>query len=324
MKKYLTFDYAVNFLIGLITIALFFNLYFGLGNRPVTTDLPESDDRLYTVTNKLKSVDPVISLDTPHYLYEKLRADIRKTRNLKNGEWLESGGVRFGDVIATGGAIVCDTCTMNHPQLDKPGARQSYIKLLGWKLKERNGELGQLDSVRFFVENGQGYIRKPVVDRVDHRNSSTLVKVHWADVPVRFRYDTSQDCVMIPVTHSVKKACDWIVGALGVVVVGFAGFLIFALFKIMFNISRGNAFPAENIKRLRLITISFLCYPLLILLLNFAINLIFSAYLTDDVIMNPALWRNWWIFLFLGLAFLLLFKAFRQGKLYNEELQLTV
>lgn len=323
MKKHLAHPSVINSLIGLTVAAILLNLYFINKPQPAT-DLPDPGSWNYTVSNHLKPVDPVIPQGTPYEKYEQLRNQIRKTRELRNGTWFTGISTNFIGAVATGSGLLCDTCTILNYYFDMPGVRQSYIKLPGWKLPERHEYLNHYDSVRFYVENRQPYIRKTVISHVSSQKNADLAIISFVDVPVKFWYDDKLNCVMIPVSAITKTVSDWCIGAVAIGYFAIMLYVIFGLINWMINISRGNAFTPENLKWLRLIAVGFLSMPVFTCLLNVVLRLAFNSYLTNDVVMNPAIWRHWWIYLSAGLVFLLLYKAFAQGKQYKDELQFTV
>ena len=97
-----------------------------------------------------------------------------------------------------------------------------------------------------------------------------------------------------------------------------------AFLKFIVDVSKGFSFTSENVFRLKLISLSLLGFPIVSFLLNLLMYPVFSSYFTDDVVLNTRAWSNDWIIIVVGIVFLLLFKAFRQGKKLKDEQDLTV
>jgi len=181
------------------------------------------------------------------------------------------------------------------------------------------------DSVMFYVKNGQSYIRKTVYDHiVKNKKGAITGDVHHADVPVKFRYNRLKSCLMIPVTEHTKSIWNYIIGTLGIAMALYFLYLVSAFLKFILDLSKGLSFTAKNIQRLKLISFSLLAYIPIVLLLNLVMRFIFRSYFTDDVIINPEIWEGWWKVIGVGIVFLLLFRAFKQGKELKDEQELTV
>ena len=277
----------------------------------------------YTLNGNLNPIDSPLSTDLPYSRYITLSEKAQKIRDLKNGDWFESGGAQLGWIIGTSGSRWCDTCTIHNRQ-SMPGTEQYYITLPGWHLKLKVDELAGLDSLRFFVEGKQAYVRKPIIDGAKKTKDGTHYSAHFVDEPVKFRYSRRHDMVMIPVTKGTKQICTYVIAGLAIVLVLYMLFLIAAFAKFVTDLSKGLSFTANNINRLKLIAISLIGIPVVMFLLTLLVRLIFSSYLTDDVVLKPNTWRNSWLSLTAGVVFLLLYKAFTQGRALKEENDLTV
>jgi len=101
-------------------------------------------------------------------------------------------------------------------------------------------------------------------------------------------------------------------------------YLLSAFLKFIADLSKGYSFTDKNVNRLRLIAISLLVYPCVLFLLALLMRLIFYKYFILDVTLNQGLLKYSWKPLVLGIIFLVLYRAFRQGKLLKDEQDLTV
>jgi hypothetical protein len=280
----------------------------------------------YSWNNQLPEIDSPVSTDLPYYKYQELQNAVIRTRDLKNGDFLGAGGAQFGGVIGMGGGVLCDTCTINHDKNDFPvKPLQYYIKLLDWKLNLSSPGQYSPSPVLFYVEHKQSYVRKLIVDSVKLRKDGGKDhKGHIADVPVKFRYNRLQNCIMIPVSKQVRDMVNAVLFCIVILFVIYFFYLIAAFLNFIIDISKGFSFTDKNIFRLKLMAVSLLGFPVLALLLNLILRFIFNSYFTDDVVFNAQLLNDDWIVMGFGIVFLLLFKAFRQGKILKDEQDLTV
>ncbi|GAB3911305.1 hypothetical protein GCM10028826_20980 [Mucilaginibacter boryungensis] len=285
---------------------------------------PVSNGTAYIIENTSKPIDPDIPADLPHNKYIVLKEKTQHVRDIKNGDWYHGSGTQFGYIIGTDEALICDTCTVANTKLEAVGKKQYYITLPGWLLKQDANHDWYIDSTRFYVEKEQSYVRKPVVDRAKKTGRDWYYKTHFMNTPVKFRYNREKNCVMIPVTKLTKQICSYIIFGLGVLFVVCWFALIIEFVKFVISLSKGLAFTEINITRLLIIALGLIAIPVMDFLLTLIMRLIFSSYLTNDVKLNAAVYSNSWQTLCGGIVFLMLFKAFKQGKALKEENELTV
>ena len=285
---------------------------------------PESDTY---VADNLKPIDGPIpdSLIAANYKYNKLKDSIKTLRGYKNGDIGGSGwSVGF---IGTTSNQSCDTCSLKWYawQSYKDGTHQHYyIKLPYWRIRNSTGIFSYSDSVKFHVEHEQGYLRKVVPTHEMKDKKGSYYNGYLVDDPVKFRYDTRDQSLLIPVSKSVKNTMDVVLGIVGICMASYFGFLILIFLVFILNVSKGLVFTDGSIFILKLIAMSLLIYPVAAFLLNLLLKLIFHSYFTPDVIMSPDVWKGQWKTIGLGLVFLVLYRAFRQGKILKEEQELTV
>jgi hypothetical protein len=323
MKIKFNTNIVVNVVIG-AAIILYMIQFVSLMNNH-TKGLSGKSDLAGSVSNNLKPIDPVISTNLPYYKYVSVRDSIQNLRNFKNQNVIDDAGAELGYVIGTTGSyILCDTCNVKN-YLDarklfnnRKGHTQYFVQLPGWKLKAAANDYYNDDSVRFFRENNQSYIRKKVV------NQSVNGRLHYIDVPVPFGYQQRLQCLLIPVSESTRNIISIIVGICIFMFVFYMLYLLAAFLRFIADLSKGLSFTDKNVRRLRLIAISLLIYPCVLFLLAMLMRFIFHQYFTPDVIINDALFKYSLKPIGFGLVFLLLFRAFNQGKLLKDEQDLTV
>ncbi|WP_295669222.1 DUF2975 domain-containing protein [uncultured Mucilaginibacter sp.] len=287
--------------------------------------------------NDLKAFDEEApaNLTSSYYHYKQFNDSVKTIRELRNGEYWMGGGQVFASVLATEENLQCDTCSKKwlydrvfnfkeHNDAKKYGIDHFrwYIKLPGWKLNDARWALGP-DSIQFYAKGGQSFIRKIIVHR--GKRKDTVVKIwNTVDQPVKFNYNHRDRAILIPCSRSAKHAVDIIIIIVNICLALYFLYLISGFLKFVLDLSKGLAFTGKNVRRLRLIGLSLLIYPVGIFALNYLIWLIFHNYFTEDVVLNGNLWTNNWKTIGVGIVFLALFKAFRQGKLLKDEQDLTV
>jgi hypothetical protein len=232
--------------------------------------------------------------------------------------------------------LSCDTCSLkwlNRPlAFEDTSNRQYYIKLNGWTLniKKRIFALTDTssvrfwtgtDSVEFYVKGRQSYIRKVLKKHYRGRDGTDY---YLADVPVKFRFNYADKCLMIPVSKTVKNMVEGVLTIIGIFLGVCSLVLLIIFFAFIRDLSRGLAFTDKNVKRLRLISLGLLIYPLLLFLLNLITRLIFNSYFTADVVLSSDVYGTLWKIILIGFVFYVLYRAFKTGKTLKDEHDLTV
>lgn len=274
----------------------------------------------------IKPIDNVaLDENLPHSQYVKLKDSVLTMRNLRSGNasLVNRGGLPF---ISITHSLACDTCSFKwykeHAYLNTIYEHsQSYITLTGWTLNTRN-YLGYVDEGKFYVENGQGYVRKTVLDTsIKRPDGSVYNKIHVADVPVKFRYNHVDGSLLIPVSNRGAHILAIIIRVTGVLFSLYVLYLISIFLKFAIDIFKGQTFTAKNIWRLQFIAFSLLGYPVIIYMLHYLMKFVFREYFIPGVILKSDVQIGSWEILGLVIIFLL---SFRQGKKLKEEHDLTV
>lgn len=318
------------FLVGLVLLftSVFWLPYVHLPNFLLRL-LPYT--QYYTQSDDLKAIDTPISTDISYSKYIKLRDSTRQMRDLIDGNMSYASGWQFGYIAGTEGYyMLCDTCTLKGVWNDLRSTRtigniQYYIKLPGWKIKDATLPWFTNDSVKYYVDHKQAYIRKTIIDSVIKTETpENRYKTHLANVPVKFIYLRREQCIAIPVNRSTKNIMDVVLIVFGILLAVYMLCLIGLFLKFVIDLSKGFAFTDINIARLKFMAISLLAYPLATYLINYGIRFLFSDYFTTDVVLSDDIWSMAWKTIVIGIVFLLLYRAFRQGKILKEEQDLTV
>ena len=333
MKTKLNSNVVVNIIIIVVVvlyitpfaIRMLAHTHYNSGQGNIISDMP-------------RSIDPTVSMNLPYYKYISVRDSIKTMRNLKNQSIPNASGFQLGYVIGTtGNYILCDTCTVKdyifsqtlkgyiysatHPNNNT----QYFIMLPGWSLKAADNDYYNDDSVRFFRDHNKAFIRKEMIYKsTKNKDGSVSNYLHYVDIPVSFGYDQRHQWLLIPVSKSTRNVVNILLGICTFMFCFYMLYLLSAFLKFIADLSKGYSFTDKNVNRLRLIAISLLVYPCVLFLLALLMRLIFYKYFIPDVTLNQGLLKYSWKPLVLGIVFLVLYRAFRQGKLLKDEQDLTV
>ena len=282
-----------------------------------------------SVYNNLKPIDPIVPDTISYRDHKRIQDSIINRRLLKNGEFGYSPGVTIGCVGITS-CIQCDTCSIEwaSKQLNNDVGKNlhGYLILPGWQIFSAANEnsINVNDSVKFHVEQGQPYIRKAVKTSFKLAPNDLMERAVVIDVPVKFMYNEKQKAVMIPVGHTVKQIFTIVFYIAFILVFVYSLYLLMEFFLFVVDLSKGLVFTDENIRRLKLISLTLLFCPAIVYLSDWLMKFIFRSYFTDDVVMKSDIWSDSWKTIVAGIVFVLLDRAFRQGKKLKDEHDLTV
>lgn len=227
----------------LISACLLIDIGYFISETPVrhffrTTNQPIES----TSINDLKPIDPPISPDLPHKKFEELMQKQKTARSLKNGDYSEREW-NFLYTVGTGVYQMCNTCAFK----DISPNRESYISLLGWKLKSTLSPYPGPDSVIFHVENGQSFIRKRIiVAPFATKDGRTNYREYEKDIPVKFRYSHKSQLLKIPVSENLKNTVTvtmQVATGLSILICLYAA-LMFA--KLIISLRDGSDFNNQN------------------------------------------------------------------------------
>jgi len=284
----------------------------------------------------LKPIDEYIPDTIPFNEYKKRKDSTLILRNLKNGNGYMRGSSSYlPGWIGTWSCMDCDTCSLkwlkSSAGFNDDRHNQNYILLSGWTLNVKGNALTQtsnershfwtgVDSVDFYIKNGQAYVRKVVKKNYLSKDGSNYSLV---DVPVKFRYNTEHKCLMIPISATVKLTLDIIFLCFAFSLFGYIITLFLKCIAFISDLAKGRSFTEQNVKSLKFIGLSLMIYPLALLLLNLFTWLIFRNYFTTDVVLSDVYITLWKIIL-IGFVFYVLYRAFKAGKALKDEHDLTV
>jgi hypothetical protein len=163
------------------------------------------------------------------------------------------------------------------------------------------------------------------VARVNARGSRYYDDVTLKIKPLPFRYETKEQRILIPTSAAIHTTV--LILSFVYLLICFVAWMqiIRGFIKLCVDIARGNFFIPENKNRLNVIAYGIIILNLLPMLFPYVLRLLFTRYITDDIVMvhKPFLEMGWqW--LLLGVFFWLLAKAFHKGMQLQEEQDLTV
>jgi hypothetical protein len=329
MKIKFNKDRALNFVIAGYVAFIIFSFFRGCYQSGPSEKFG-GPSYVYTDT-RLKPFDPPIpdSLEQSKTLYNKIKDSLTLIRDFKNADFPGASSTSGLLYLGTSGTVYCDTCSIQLFFNGKHNESQIRygIKLLGWEVKEaKSGEFFSTDSVVFHIEHNQAYLRKCAIvsPAIKNKDGSLFHKIGMVDEPVKFRYDRRDQCLIIPVNKTVKNTMDVIFLGVGIGLASFFLALTGTFIVFIIDLSNGLAFTDKNILTLQRIAITLLVYPVATFLFNLLIRLIFNSYFTSDVVLKNDVWDGSWKIIALGIVFLMLWKAFKQGKRLKDEQDLTV
>jgi len=286
----------------------------------------------------LKPIDPSPpdNLLDAESQYNNFVDSVKLRRRIKNGNAEQGGNSVSWLSLGTQADISCDTCGSNwfwsRVKTEIKTGRfqtapvQSYLSLLGWKLKATAYENPHLDSVVFHVEHNQAYVRKYAIisPAVKGEKDSVYYRYGLIDEPVKFHYDPYDKSLLIPVSKTVTLTVSYFSYGIALILFCYALILIGIFIRFVLDISKGHVFTNKNLRTLRLIAITFLVSPVVMFIFNLLLGFIFRSYFTEDVVLSKATWIEAWKSISIGLIFLMLYKAFSQGKKLKEEQEFTI
>ncbi len=279
----------------------------------------------YNDSANLKPFDRIVSDSVSYRKYNKMTDSIKTIRDIKNGDYFATSS-QFLLVLGTGSSIECDTCSLKwlHKN-DKPLNELYYILLPSWKLNIKSEQDGDWtrDSVQFYVEHNQAYVRKFITYLPSLRGNDRQ-SYHMVDIPVKFRYNTRSQCVMIPVSKSIKQILDVVLIVLAILFFGYILILIGDFIGLLMDLGKGLAFIDKNIRTLKRIAFMLIAIPIVELLFNLLLRLIFMSNFTSDVVLKIDTLDGYWKVIAFGVIFLMIYRAFRQGKKLKDDQEFTV
>ncbi len=321
MKIKFNTNWVVNLIIAVIVIII---LLPWLNMLRFTPFFIQSNNFENSWNGHLKPIDDEPNVNLPHYQYKKLQDSINVIRTLRNGNPGMAGSSVFS-LVGIQYGFSCDTCSLQ-TYTRSPHSIQnkdSYIALMGWTIGTEN-DLHYAQEGKFYVKNGQAYVRQAIIDTtIKKPNGNIYNKITLTDTPVKFRYYEKDGYLLIPISKSLAKVLNIAsLSAIGLLI--YALYLISAFLRFTADTAKGEIFTAKNVGRLKLIAISLLCLPVGYYVFNYLLKLIFHDYFIPGVVLKNPIMPGLWLILVLAVIFLLLYKAFRQGKLLKEEQDLTV
>ncbi len=274
----------------------------------------------YSLSNsdELPPIDPIIADTIAHNKYIFKKDSISRIRKMRNGN---SGGGVYLLNIGLSEMYRCDTCVDLHSFYDSHAQKEYMFSLTNWKL-----DTGSFDRpVRYFVKDGQSYLRKTIEKERTSKKKSNYTAVFEKDVPLPFRIDMQKKNIMIPISKATYQVLSVIfTGLLALLVIYFVLFIFRGFVQFLVEISKGDPFSDKNIKLLRFLMLNAFFVPFGAFVLNLIFALIFNKYFTGDFKLASDSWDNLVRPCFLYLTFSALYNAFKKGKALKEENDLTV
>lgn len=317
MKLKLTAPKIVNLIIILVVLFLLVILAsLFLMRRSINFSNSSSPYSTGQNLNPLPSIDPVISDELPQRVYQHLKDSLRMDRIKINGMYYTNSSL-LGP-IGIQQSERCEGCSFakSLSENDKMTKKENLIRLVWWKLDS----VGVFSRSQFYVKNGQSYLRKNICKLTSKTVSHTAYNCTEKDIPVAYRYDTIKKNLMIPISDGTMRILKPIFIALNILFITYCLYFILGNFiKFLIEIAQGNPFSANNLKRLKVITLSLFGILLAQLALTLLPMLIFRHYLSSDIVLNTDFWKELAKPAALYLIFAVIWAAFINGKQLKED-----
>jgi hypothetical protein len=173
----------------------------------------------------------------------------------------------------------------------------------------------------FHTINGQGYLSKMKFNKtVDGAEVSVV------DEKVGYRYSLRDNSILVTFDSELLNAL--IYAAFFVVMLLLLATFLFALttfFKFLLSISKNEAFTFDNTSRLRDIALAMLILAFAPIVLNIIVYLIFiSIYSSDGITLTYSFWKYDVYYLILAILSYVVYIAFKQAMILQEEQDLTI
>lgn len=321
MKMKLTPSKIINIIIGtvIVVILIGYSTIFMMRSNVFSY----GTSSIIKTRTTLPPIDPEVSERLPHYEFKHLSDSILNARKDKDG--MSMIAMWHMGPIGTQKTVRCQNCQWmkTYKQQQKNTQKEYFIRLEWWELDP--GDIS--DPNKYYVENGQSYLRKNICKEVQMKNPQKTPKIECTeiDIPVSFRYDTETKTVMIPVNVTTTRITAPMMIFLGVL------FLIYFLYVIMGNfikflvdIARGEPFSEANIRRLKQITLSLFYIPMILFGFNLLLALIFYKHFSSDIRLSSSALAVLWKSAPFYLTSAALYAAFKKGKQLKEDTDLTV
>ncbi|TKC61488.1 DUF2975 domain-containing protein [Pedobacter hiemivivus] len=278
----------------------------------------DSSATMYEMEKTLVPIDALVPDSISHRRFLRLTDSVKQRRYMKNGT-LAGGSFSFMFIGATA-LQRCEDCSIWDN--DKSKVKEHFISLHWWTLDT----VGVLDPVRYYVKEGKPYVRKVICKPIGLANGNNFrYKCDEVDIAVPFRYDTWTKSMLLPVSNTTFSILNIILACFAILfILYFLYYIVGGFIKVLLEIATGTPFSDRNVRRLKMIAMSFLLIPLILFLLNLLIRVVFYKYFTADLKLSTDAWGVFWKPAVLSVIFAALYFAFKQGKKLKDEQDLTV
>jgi hypothetical protein len=194
-----------------------------------------------------------------------------------------------------------------------------YLTLHGYKLSDI--------KTKFFVDKGTYNLAYLTWDSVKAHQFDSAHFGHYSRKQIPVRYSQKSEKIMIPISEKQYRFIDRFLYLLFFVPVFVWLFFLTVLpIRVMINISRGKAFTAKNIRRLKMMTAGIGIFTLFSVIGPYLLHQIYSDLIPKDFVIEPignAFIEKYNLFL-ICVASYLTAKAFEKGYKLQRENSLTI
>lgn len=302
-KKYL---YRI-IIYPIIIIGLFFiNRQGNHTNQVSTIDLPTDTSFAEIFLNKS------LNDSLPYYEYKRKEDSIALIRNQREFYTNNSGsGFQFGSL----GAFSMENKNNGSSNLKNT----LYFLGLGDYTLERNS--------KFYIIDNSYQLTYEVWDRNKTGNTISNKNGHYASKEIKIRYASDRKMVLVPVTKIQFTIINTILFIAAFLTLAFTlNLFIYFPFKILMNISRGNAFIFDNISMLKFMSVGLFVFVFISLIIPYLMHFIFRNIIPTDFVLPNIIsgFSNCFFLLLMAVALLITSKAFKKGYELQLDQDLTI
>lgn len=275
---------------------------------------PRENSEGKLVNTATASIIPQNSTDSQLIIYNKVNDSLQKIINWKKHRLEATGSGTFVLFAGTSRIDECDSCI----DINEKSIRNKYfISLTGFTLKQ---------NASFRIEGNDYFIDRYIIE--EKTLSGSMGHMEQKKIGVRLAdpgHNQEGLTVLIPVSRSTFNVMEIIMYILFAIIAA-AGLWIFIALpvKLLINIANGKAFVKQNIKYLNWIGCSLIAICLFLSIAPKLIQLALSSKMAGiEYPFLSSLFDHRWT-IFLGIAILMMARAFKHGHQLQAEQDLTV
>ena len=183
-------------------------------------------------------------------------------------------------------------------------------------------------DTRFYIDNGTYHLAVVKIDTVINKGlSNEISRGHYESKQIKVRYSESRKAILIPVSKKMYSYTRIIIITILLLLMLLSVYCFIGLpIRILYNISRGNAFTLTTIRQLKTVRNAAVIITLMTIILPYLLHFIFHNQIPNEIRPSRPLDILSDNFRMIAFAVILFFisKAFTKGYQLQQENDLTV